>query len=467
MANPVAYIVISIWPLLIIYLLKRYGFAKGVLFSFLGAYMFLPAGFGIDLPGIPSFNKFSVTSLTLIAYILLSGSRLGFRSLPRIYKFLIIGFIISPLLTVISNPNSFLNLPGLTYYDGLTGSFDQFLYILPFIIGFKYFRSYENQFDLFKYLAISSVVYALLALYEIRMSPQLHNIVYGFFPHSWLQQVRSGGYRAVVFMGHGLLVALFLAIGLGFWAVIRKTRKPILPIGNNILLGVVLIALVLMKSMAALIFGLFLLLMITYMSTKKVHLTSLLIAILFLTYPITSSMKVFPHDIIIDIAYSINSERAQSLEYRFKHEELLLEHASIKPLFGWGGYGRNRVRDPDTGEDLSVTDGRWILSLGVRGWFGFLMEFLLVVLPIFVAYKVQKNNKDLNKNERTLLAAHALIVSIILLDQMPNASFNPFYMLLIGALLGRAFEIQSEVNEKSTIAMEKIRESNSNKVDSV
>jgi hypothetical protein len=408
--------------------------------------MFLPAGFSINFPGIPAFNKFSVTSMTLLAYILLSGKGTGFGSIPKIYKLLIIGFIVSPFLTVINNPNSYMHLPGLSYYDGLSESVGQLLYVLPFIIGFKYFRSYENQLDLFKYFAIAAVIYALLALYEVRMSPQLHNTVYGFFPHSWLQQVRSGGFRAIVFMGHGLLVALFLAIGLGFWAVIRKNKQRILPLDNTVLLVVVLIALVFMKSLAALIFGLFLFLMITFMSTKKMHQASLLIAILFMTYPITSAMKVFPHDNIVDISYSINPDRGQSLEYRFKHEELLLEHASVKPFFGWGGYGRNRVRDLETGEDLSVTDGKWILTLGVRGWFGFLTEFLLLVLPIWFAFKVQNKRQDIDKSQRNLLAAHTLIISIILLDQMPNPSINPLYLLLVGSLLGRSYQLQSEKN---------------------
>lgn len=442
MASPIAFLAITIWPLIILFLLKRYGFVKGSLFSFLGAYMFLPAGFNINVPGIPSFDKFSVTSMTLIAYFLFSGRGSGFQALPRIYKLLIIGFIISPFLTVMTNQNPYMHLPGLSYYDGLSEAVAQLLYILPFMIGFKYFRYYETQLVLFKYVAIASLIYALLALYEIRMSPQLHNIVYGFFPHSWLQQIRDGGYRAIVFMGHGLLVAMFLAIGLGVWAVIRKNNQRILSLDNTVLLIVVLIALIFMKSMAALIFGVFLFLMITFISTKKIHMASLLIAITFISYPIASTINIFPHDTIVDIAYSLNSERAQSLEYRFKHEGLLLEHANVKPVFGWGGWGRNRVWDPETGEDLSVTDGKWILSLGSRGWFGFLMEFLLVVLPIYLAYKVQKKDKDIDKKERALLAAHALIVSIILLDQMPNSSFNPLYILIVGSLLGRVYDLK-------------------------
>lgn len=462
MPNFFAYAAISVWPFFILWFINRYGFPKGALLSLLGAYMFLPAGFEINLPGIPSFTKFSVTSMTFLAYMLIARREFGYRSLNGFFKVLIVGFIIAPFLTVFNNPNSYLFLPGLTYYDGLSDSVGQLLYVLPFLIGFKYFRNYENQYVLFKYFAIAAVIYALLALYEVRMSPQLHNILYGFFPHSWLQQVRSGGFRAIVFMGHGLLVALFLAIGLGVWAVINKNKNRFLPVDNKVMILLVLIALIFMKSLAALIFGLFLFFMITLISTKKMHLASVMIAILFMTYPITSSIGIFPHDDIVDFAYSVNSERGQSLEFRFKNEALLLEHASAKPIFGWGSWGRNRVYNAETGEDLSITDGKWILTLGSRGWFGFLTEFLLIVAPLWMAYKIQKKYKAMDSKERALLAAHALIVSIILLDQMPNASLNPLYLLFVGSLLGRIIELQTEfrqkvINEKQALVTEEIK----------
>lgn len=449
MPNFFAYVTISVWPLFVLWFINRYGFTKGALLSLLGAYMFLPAGFEINLPGIPAFTKFSVTSMTFLAYMLITRRELGYRSLNGLFKVLIIGFIIAPFFTVFNNPGSYLFLPGLSYYDGLSDSVGHLLYFLPFLIGFKYFRNYESQYVLFKYFAIAAVIYAILALYEVRMSPQLHNIFYGFFPSSWLQQVRSGGFRAIVFMGHGLLVALFLAIGLGVWAVINKNKNRFLPVDNKLMILLILIALIFMKSFAALIFGLFLFIMITFISTKKMHQASVMIAMLFMTYPITSSMGIFPHDDIVDFAYSINPERGQSLEFRFKNENMLLDRASIKPFFGWGGWGRNRVLDPETGEDLSVTDGKWILTIGIRGWFGFLTEFLLIVLPIWMAYKIQKKYKTMDNKERALLAAHALIVSIILLDQMPNASLNPLYLLLVGSLLGRVFELRSEFRQKA------------------
>lgn len=59
---------------------------------------------------------------------------------------------------------------------------------------------------MFRFLVIAGLIYTVPMLYEIRMSPQLHTIFYGYFPHSFGQQARGGGFRPVVFMGHGLLV---------------------------------------------------------------------------------------------------------------------------------------------------------------------------------------------------------------------------------------------------------------------
>ena len=44
------------------------------------------------------------------------------------------------------------------------------------------------------------------------MSPQLNNMFYGFFPHSWGQHMRGGGYRPLVFLEHGLRLGIFMAV---------------------------------------------------------------------------------------------------------------------------------------------------------------------------------------------------------------------------------------------------------------
>ena len=47
------------------------------------------------------------------------------------------------------------------------------------------------------------------ALFEVRFSPQLNIWIYGFFQHDFQQMIRGGSFRPIVFLPHGLWVALF------------------------------------------------------------------------------------------------------------------------------------------------------------------------------------------------------------------------------------------------------------------
>jgi hypothetical protein len=451
-ANIFAYIIIYAWPLVTLYLLNKYKLIKGALISLIAAYTLLPALFTIDLPGLPAFDKFSITILTIVAYMIIKGNRFGINSLSMGPKIAVFLFVFAPLATALTNGESYMFISGLKLYDGISMVINNVIYVIPFLLGVRYFRTYDDQVVIFKYFSVAIFIYAILALYEIRMSPQLHNNFYGYFPQDWRQQVRSGGFRAVVFLGHGLLVALFLACGVGFWAAIKKNkiRALSLPFNNGWVLALIFVALIFMKSLAALVFGSFLLFVILFLSPKRTTQLAVLMSVMFITYPLTSTLKIFPHDEIIDFAYSIDPERGQSLEFRFENEEVLLSHAREKPLFGWGGWGRNRVFDPETGEDLSVTDGKWVLTLGIRGWVGFLAEYMLIILPIWFAFKLQKQIGGVSKNEAMLLSAHSLITAIILVDQMPNASMNPLYLLLSGALLGRVYDLKQKMKLRSS-----------------
>jgi hypothetical protein len=97
--------------------------------------------------------------------------------------------------------------------------------------------------------------------------------------------------------------------------------------------------------------------------------------------------------------------------------------------------GRNRVYD-ENGKDISVTDGAWIITLSQFGVVGFLAQFGLLGLPVFWALRAVKHAE--RRQERLLLAGLALIVSLNLIEQIPNASINSWSWLLSGALLGRS-----------------------------
>lgn len=445
MPNIIAYAAIIIWPFMVFMFLRRYGFQAGVVISLLLGYLFLPAGFNINLPGIPAFDKFSVTSIVLFIYMVFTGRRIGINKLPNSMKLVFYIYLITPFFTTYTNQNPLLFLPGMSWYDAISFSVKNFIYFFPFLIGVVYFQTNESQKIIFKSFLIAAVVYSFFVLYEIRMSPQLHTTLYGYFPHDWMQQYRGGGFRAVVFMGHGLLVALFIALGIAFAAAMYKIKSNVLPVKNAFLIILLVITLALSKSYAAFAFGIFAYISVMYLSTRLVHKMTAFMAVIFILYPLLSSTGLFPHSQIINFANNFSEERAGSLNYRFENEIILLDKANLKPFFGWGTWGRNRVFDPETGEDISVTDGNWVITLGMSGWFGFLSKFLFIVVPILLAYRLSKRYQIVNKNDKTLLAAHAVILTIILIDQLPNSSLNPVYWFIAGSLLGRVYGIQQEL----------------------
>ncbi|SFK20818.1 hypothetical protein [Methylophaga sulfidovorans] len=437
MPNFFAYLVICFWPLFVIFLIRRYGHGIGSFLSYLLAYMFLPASFAINLPGVPALDKFTITSITIILYFLVSGKRIGFQHLTKPMMVVFFSFMAAPFLTSLTNKSPYLFMPGLSLYDGLSQSITGFLYFFPFFIGISFFRDEMNQIKLFQYLSIAAFFYAFLALYEIRMSPQLHVDLYGYFPHSFLQQYREGGFRAVLFMGHGLLVAMFLALGFGTMGILRKAKIRIFNFSTNFAIALLFITLILSKSYASFVFALFVYLSIHFINTKWIHRASAMIAIMFITYPFLSTVNLFPHNGIVKFSEYFSEERAQSLDFRFKNEQALLAHANEKSWFGWGGWGRNRIYDEESGKDISVTDGTWIITLGTYGWLGFLSRFLFIVVPLLYAYREQRRIQNITEQEKLLLAGHSLLVSIILLDQIPNSSLNSLYWLIIGSLFGR------------------------------
>lgn len=399
--------------------------------------MFLPASFAIVIPGFPNLDKFVVTTLTIILFILFRKQSLGMEFLGNRLKLMLLIIVAVPFLTVITNQENYLHLSGLSFYDGLSVSVNGVLDFFPFLIGLAYFREENEHLKLFKYFAIASLIYAFLALFEIRISPQLHNWVYGYFPHSWVQQYRSGGFRAVLFMGHGLLVAMFLTLGVVFWATLKKSRSKVFRFSNTFGLLVVLLTLFLSKSLAALIYGLFAFIAIKFLKPTHIYFVSAMFGLIFITYPISSATGLFPHETIVDVANVINQDRAGSLSFRFNHERSLLSHANEKPFFGWGGWGRSRVYDAETGEDLSVTDGAWAISLGTSGWFGFMSTFLFLFVPLWILYRKNKQMYFDSNQEKILIAGHSVVVALIMIDQLPNASLNPLYWFLAGSLLGR------------------------------
>lgn len=165
-----------------------------------------------------------------------------------------------------------------------------------------------------------------------------------------------------------------------------------------------------------------------------------LLVIMVVIYPLWRATDWFPTNDLVAMAAEVSELRAQSLQYRLDNEEILLRHARERGFFGWGSWGRNRVYDPNSGKDLSVTDGRWIIVMGEFGWVGYLAEFGLLALPVLRASKAIRWISD--AKERRVFAAIASLLAIGMFDLLPNASVSPWTWLLAGALLGRSEQLR-------------------------
>jgi len=461
--NVFAYTILFLWPLISIRLYQKKTIQEATLWVLLGGFMLLPVRTEIDLPLIPPLGKHSMPVISaIIGCWVIKGKSINYFKHKGWLKILSLAIVIIPFITAELNSDRIIFggtiLPALTQHDALSVVIHKILLITPFFIGLQFYNSYQDQLLMFKVLVFSGLCYSIPILYEVRMSPQLHSTFYGYFPHSFAQQKRGGGFRPVVFMGHGLWVAFFMACALTTVCALEKVGEKIGSFSSIKVGYFLLVVLVICKSMASLMYGLFTLIMIKNMTYKMQLKAATFLVCLAIFYPTLSIIKVFPHDKVSELAsIYMGPERAESLQYRFKNEKVLLEHGQQRFFFGWGGWGRNRVYDEETGRDKTVTDGRWIITFGKYGWLGFVAEFFIMALSVFRARKAVKYIKA--KAQKTLLAAHALLVSVIMIDQLPNASLQPWLWLLVGILLGRSETIIAD-SKKINLKMPSIYDKN-------
>lgn len=434
------YIVLYSFPLVVLILFRRLDKPKALVASILAGYLLLPEQLMLDLPLLPTLNKHTIPVLTAFFVLLAFKDHRTHAVLPgwipksRLSRSFIVVLLAGALATAQTNGDTIVInttiLPGLSIYDGVSLILAIAVSILPFILARKFLAYPEQQRLVLSALVVAGGLYSFLALYEVRMSPQLNNIIFGFFPHSFLQHVRGDGYRPIVFLNHGLWLSIFLAMcclaAVSLFRVSQgATRAKYLLIG-----GWLFLTLVLTKSLGAFIITLCLLPVIFL--SRRIHLiVASTVAMIVILYPMLRGSGLLPLEPFLDWAYSVDFERGHSLEYRLTNEEILLEKANERPSFGWGIWGRSFVYD-ETGREISVTDGYWIIILGVGGWIRYVAEFGLLCLPLLIMV-MRKDKYELGP-ETTLLS---LLMTANLVDLIPNATITPITWMIAGALWGR------------------------------
>jgi len=439
--NLIAFAALLIWPLVSLVLFHVRQLNSALLWTILGGYLLLPVGTEIKFEGIPKFDKSSIPSIAALMGCLLVGRQpLRFRNGWGIAELLLIAMLVGPFVTSQMNTDPIFVggrvLPGVGSYDALSSVVGQLLVLMPFFLARQFLRTDRDNEVVLWTLAVAGLAYSLPMLLEVRLSPQLHTWIYGYFPHSFGQQIREGGYRPIVFLGHGLLVAFFIMTSMIAATALWRAGARIATIPAAFVTGYLAAVLVLCKTLGALVYGAALAPVVRLLSPRAQMRIAMVLVAIAIVYPIVRAVDLFPTTEILDAAASVSTDRQESLKFRFDNEDQLLERAWERFWFGWGRYGRNRVYNDETGKDDSVTDGHWIITMGQFGFIGFIAEFGLLGWAVVRAAAASRRLPL--GTEAIFLAALALILAVNMIDLLPNSSISPWTWLLAGALLGRA-----------------------------
>ncbi len=440
MENSFSYLALAIWPIVSIFVFVTRKTLDAIFIVLIGGWLFLPEKVSIDLQYVPSLNKLSIAVLSIVLLTLVIKKKNPF-AIPRdkLLRLLLLVVVLGPLLTLIDNREPIFNdarwVKGLNLYDVLSLTVEQVIFILPVLFGIKFVRTIDDLKRVIHLSICASILYVLPALFEVRFSPQLHSWVYGFFPHSFLQQMRYGGFRPVVFLSHGLTVAeLFALCFLLCCATFRK-----IPLSKQLFrtlsLVLLFITMLLSKSLGAAIIAAIggFLILFCKVQTRRFAI-ALFLGILVL-YPLAKVTNIIPEDAIVDVFRAVDVDRAQSLEFRFFHEQRLVDRINTKPILGWGGWSRNMLEG-------SITDGFWLVVASKYGLLGLYSFFGLIV---FACYRMSdlRSLRHIEPRHKRVYINTALVIAVYSILFIPNYPATPLALLFLGACIGSTYSFMS------------------------
>jgi len=446
-ANWLAYIILFGWFFVVNYLFRVYSIQQAIVTSIIGGFLILPFGLAVDPPLIPPLDKASIPSLAVFFILRFSlGKRIRTPARISLVGVFYIICLLGPFVTALNNSLPYGFIRGLTYYDALSALIQQWIVLIPFMLGYSFIRTADSVMVLLKTLLIAGLFYSILMMFEVRMSPQLHNWIYGYHGTSgFAQQKRYGGFRPTVFLGHGLYVAFFAVTVLLTSEVLLNLKERVSRrFSAKQLTAYLFVVLVFCKSIASIAYGAIILPIMHYGKAGLQMKIARIIVLFSIFYPLMRLYDILPLADFLHFVNGFDAERGQSLGYRFDMETMMLAHVREQVFFGWGGWGRNRVYS-EIGNDLTVTDGYWMIVFGNYGLVGFLSVFGLLVMPVFKAASVLK--KKVKLFDQVMLSGMSLILAINVFDLLPNDTLTPLTWLVAGALLGRAEELEQQLRK--------------------
>lgn len=443
MPNAFAFLVLFSFPLFAVVLFRLLPVPRALIWTIISGHLLLPSSTYFKIPMVPQIDRALVPALSALILCAIMAPKmrpspdLTARTGRQVIIILLAMVLITPLLTVLTNSEPLINgrsfLPGLRLYDYFSMISQIVVNIIPIWLGLRYLNTHDAHKALLEAFVISGFIYTFPALLEIRISPQLHNWIYGFFPHDFIQSIRDGGFRPVVLLNHGLMVGIYFCISIISAAVLfREARREGRPAWHWLAAAIWLTGvLYLSKSFGAFGLAIIFAMIVLFFGSRLQVAVAVVVGFVVMFYPMLRGAGWIPVDAAYEFALSINPDRAASLRFRTNNEDELLAHANLKPLAGWGSWGRNQLYDPEDGRMVSTTDGIWIIFIGMFGWIGYIGRFGLLTVPIlFFALRQSRFGPSL------ITPGLIVVLSATLVDLLPNAGLVNYIWLMAGAVAG-------------------------------
>lgn len=388
---------------------------RAAIYSFILGWLFLPV-MAYPIPGFTDYTKTTAVTVGIFLATLAFDLNRFVTFRPHWVDIPAAVLCFWPFLSSISN--------GLGPYDGVSSIvYQTTTWGLPYIIGRLYLGKIEAHQELAAAIVLCALIYTPLVAWELRMSPQLHRIVYGFHPHAFHTTLRLGGWRPMVFMQHGLMLSVFIlnAGMIAFWLAHRKLVRsvyglPFLPAALGLLvLGV------LCKSTGAIFLACF---GVAVLFATRIEPRFAILALISAApiWMFTRTTGILQADVVYDLVLQLTGDpsRAGSLGVRLDQEDQTTVQALTKPIFGHGGW----------------TDGRdqlWLLFFLRYGIIYLTAFFLMLLLPL-AALVFRMPRQTFNSKEYSATIVLSVAMVLYALDCLFNGMFNPVYPLISGGV---------------------------------
>lgn len=403
---------------------------RAIVATYLVGFFFLPQT-SLPIPGLPDYTRQAAIFMAVLAGAILfdAGRLLTYR--PRLYDIPMVLFCLAPGLSSISNE--------LGIWDASSEVFDAAItWGLPYLIGRIYFNNAEAFRDLAVGFVAVCIIYVPMCIWEMRMSPQIHNYVYGFKPRGSLAK---GGFfpfhwKPAVFMANSFFVGMVFAVSVLFASAMAwgKVRRSVLVVPIFMLVPGLVFMTLMTKMWSAVFLMLVGLGLLIWTKTTRTRIALYLCMASVPLYMAARTTGGWSGEILVGIVEPLSERKAESLKTRLENEDQLAAKGLERPVFGWAAWGRGRIYSDYDGRDLSRTDGLWVIFLNENGLFGLTSYLMVILVPLWLFARTVPPDAWFTKAIAPI-AAMAVAVMIHLIDMIPNAFAHPVFYIGAGGLV--------------------------------